>query len=96
MARAGRKDEGKLAFYREQAELLGVSVSTIRSRVRNGQALDVKPERRRNAGHDNHRLCLMCGNMFPSTWIGNRRCIECDSKTIGIRPVDNLWIKVGL
>ena len=39
---------------------------------------DVKPEFE-TPGQVTERKCLACGTMFPSSWIGNRRCKPCKS-----------------
>ncbi len=32
----------------------------------------------------NPRKCMLCGKMFASTWIGNRRCAPCKAKAAAV------------
>ena len=73
-------------------EKYGVHESTIRQRMKRGMTLKEALTKKRWAGSgmkpkrlnaikskdQKERLCLFCGGLFLSTWIGHRRCQSCN------------------
>lgn len=55
-----------------------------------GLKLKVKPPARK-CDPTTRRTCLICGEIFPSTWIGNRTCKRCLS-TVEYRTQNSMMI----
>ena len=61
-----------------RAKRLGV----LRVRLAGGKAPPPPPAKKNKPNPPELRKCLTCQTMFPSSWIGNRRCKPCKSSVV--------------
>jgi hypothetical protein len=86
----------KMDEYRRLAQETGLSLTTVRAKLKAGQPLTRLPRGPQShtyaPGRRRERVCLLCLSKFSSWGAGNRRCDACEDKVACIRPADRLWI----
>ena len=93
-----RNATGSMEQYRQLAEQTGLSVSTVRAKLKAGLPLTKKKTGPQTGVHMAslglrlERRCLCCRALFQSWGPANRRCPRCEVHLADVRPADRLWI----